>query len=423
MLLLKYLKTIGFVFLAMFVFWLLLTQSASKNVKTAIVRRGLIRDSFNMTGQIAVAQKETVISKYEGKVREFLITEGNSVKVLDKLLIIELKDFDDSLQKTEAAYAKARATVEKLNKKVNYEAIKLAENQLTQAKATQELAQERFDKDCVELEEAKREKGSKISVKDCENRVRVAGTALVEAVRKVEVAKGNLELIKKAVIPQELIEAEQAQKRFKMELEQLRQTQGQGIVYAGMAGRIVHKYVEVGNSVRVGDSLLEIEDPGSAYIRSELPEEVATKVSVGQKVLISGTALNGNVIEGSVDYHQKLDNSGSTSGGETTKYEIRVKYNTAQNILRTGESLDLQFIVQEADGVMYIPKQAVFKRFGRDQVFVVEAGKAFLRPVETGIANADYVEIRKGLFLGEQVVLQPGIDLRPGMKVFDGRGL
>ncbi|HYH01989.1 MAG TPA: HlyD family efflux transporter periplasmic adaptor subunit, partial [Bacillota bacterium] len=369
MILLKHLKTIGIVFLAMLVFWLFLTQSASKNVKMAIVRRGLIRNSFSLTGQTAVAQKETVISKYEGKVQEFLVTEGNSVKALDKLLIIGLADFENSLQKAEAAYTKAKATVQKINRSVNYESIKLAENQLTQAKSTQELAQGRFDKACAQLEAAKQGTNSK-SAKDSENRVRIAGTTLVEAVRKVEVAKRNLALIKKAVIPRELVEAERAQKRFEMELNELHKTQGQGVVYASINGRVVQKYVEAGAPVRVGDRLMEVEDSESAYIRSELPADAAGKVRLGQKVLISGAVLNGNVIEGSVDYHKMLDNPGSSSGAETPIYEVRVKYNTAQNILRTGQSVDLQFIVQEADGVMYIPKQAVFKRFGRTQVFV-----------------------------------------------------
>lgn len=424
--LVRQLKSIGIVFLALVVLWVFLTRLSSKDVRMAIVRKGSLQDYLEFTGQIEVEQKETVYSKYDGKVRKFLVSEGLSVLPFDKLLLVNLSDWGNSLKKAENSYRKMQSQVEQLRRKIGSDPVKLAQNLLQQAEAIETLARGKLVKVNDKLQEVKRlhesNKATAAELVDWQERLQIAGRALAEAVRKTEVARKNLELVKKAINHQELAEAEFKLKQLGLEVEQLRKNPGQAGIYAGISGRVVRKYVAVGEKVAAGDRLLELENSQTAYVRSELPAAVAAKIRIGQKVLISGAALGGKVIEGSVGAYTPLA-SAKNHGEVGRKFKVRVNYDTIKTILRTNSKVNLKFIINEAVDVLFIPKRAVFQRFGRHQVYVVERGKAFLRTVETGIADAENIEIKRGLFLGEQVILDPGIDLRPGMKVVDTRGL
>jgi HlyD family secretion protein len=71
--------------------------------------------------------------------------------------------------------------------------------------------------------------------------------------------------------------------------------------------------------------------------------------------------------------------------------------------LLPGYSADVEVILENRTGVLRIPTQAVLDG---NRVFVFDAatGRLAARPIERGVANWEYTEVRKGLSAGELVV-------------------
>ncbi len=74
--------------------------------------------------------------------------------------------------------------------------------------------------------------------------------------------------------------------------------------------------------------------------------------------------------------------------------------------------------------VLLVPRSAIVQKGDRTLVFVETANGAYEeRDVKTGIGDADDIEIKSGLKLGERVVVRGGTALLgTAMKTAEGRG-
>jgi multidrug efflux pump subunit AcrA (membrane-fusion protein) len=64
----------------------------------------------------------------------------------------------------------------------------------------------------------------------------------------------------------------------------------------------------------------------------------------------------------------------------------------------------IETIVAQKDSVIVIPKEIILSKRKGKTVYIVEKGAAQERIINTGIENADFVEIREGLKVGERLV-------------------
>jgi HlyD family secretion protein len=80
-------------------------------------------------------------------------------------------------------------------------------------------------------------------------------------------------------------------------------------------------------------------------------------------------------------------------------------------------NVDVEIIVQEAEDVLQVPAEAIFKdQFGAF-VYAIEGGRVRRRAVETGRSSVTRVEIVTGVEAGEEVVVGPAVGLQEGMRV------
>jgi HlyD family secretion protein len=392
---------------------LVLNNFSSKTVQMAEARRGPLQDYQELPGEIEMAQKETISSKYAGTVIEFYVAEGHMIKAGEELLRLRLADYHASLAKVDAVYQALQAKVAALQKKLTPSEVKRAELQLMQAQATAEQARRSYAAATEQLQRIKQltDTGSATAtqLQEAESRRQRTDAVMTETIRQTAIAERNLTLLQKALSPEELITAEAELRQLGQEIAQLRQTEGEVDIGANIDGMVLEKQVTAGATVKAGECLMEVGDYRTAFVRAVVPVEGRrAKIKVGQRVMISGAKLKGKIISGTV---------------VAIRPELAVKYDNAKIILKKGDRLRLKIIIQDEREALCVPVTAVFNRFGKTYVYVVETGKAILRPVRTGLVNESLIEIKKGLFVGERVILSPGFDLRPGMKVTESQEL
>jgi len=89
--------------------------------------------------------------------------------------------------------------------------------------------------------------------------------------------------------------------------------------------------------------------------------------------------------------------------------EYRVKVEIAldenqDNQMKTGYSVNVQFILYQSDGQLLIPVQAVFKADDQDCVFLVRSGRAVKTPVTVAYKSAIQAVIMDGIAEGDDVI-------------------
>ncbi len=189
-------------------------------------------------------------------------------------------------------------------------------------------------------------------------------------------------------------------------------------VRAPVSGPVFEKFVEDQRVLEAGSMLLKIGDLESMEIECDVLSEEVSRVRVGNKVLISGKALRGGTLEGTVT---RIYPAGfmkiSSLGVEQQRVRTLIGFDDAHAQLRPGTSIDVEIITAEAVDVLAVPDRAVFRNEGAWAVFTVEGGRAKLTPVKVGLRNEDWAQILDGVTPETVIVSELKNDLEDGIRV------
>ena len=170
-----------------------------------------------------------------------------------------------------------------------------------------------------------------------------------------------------------------------------------------IGGTVVAQHVVRGQGVAPGNELFEIVDTSRVWVFANLSIEQARQFKEGDL----GTILpkGGEPVTGPLTYLAPV-------ADETTR-TIRVRFEVAnqQHRLKPREYVDVQLAIP-SPLTLAIPVSAVTTADNVRGVFVQrETGYAFV-PIEVGREGGGWVEVRTGLTVGQQVVVEGVFDLK-----------
>jgi HlyD family secretion protein len=182
-------------------------------------------------------------------------------------------------------------------------------------------------------------------------------------------------------------------------------------------GQVLRVLEESERIVLAGTPLLEIGNPGSLEIVSDLLSRDAVRVAPGARVGVEDWGGPGT-LEARV---RLVEPSGFTKisalGVEEQRVNVVSDLVAPEPRLGDGYRVEVRIVVWEDADVVQIPASALFRAGEEWAVFVVDGGRARQRIVEAGEQGTFEAEIREGLAEGETVVLHPSDRLRDGARV------
>jgi HlyD family secretion protein len=192
------------------------------------------------------------------------------------------------------------------------------------------------------------------------------------------------------------------------------------VVRSPVAGRILAVRHESEGVVPAGTALLEVGDPGRLEVEVDVLSADAVRIYPGTPVRFE--RWGGEVpLEGKVRVVEPVGFTKiSALGVEEQRVLVIVDFTSPRERWRKvgdGYRLEASFILWEEKDVLQVPAGAVFRSGDRFAVYVVEKGRAKVRPVEVGKRNGLAAQVLSGLAEGETVVLHPGDTVSDGRKV------
>jgi HlyD family secretion protein len=173
-------------------------------------------------------------------------------------------------------------------------------------------------------------------------------------------------------------------------------------VRATHAGTVTSLIAVRGIPVDATTPLMTVADLDHLAAQVDLSEFDVARVKLGQKATVRVDALGGKPYPGKVTYAAP---TGYDNNGVVT-FPVRISIGAAAG-LRAGMNVSVRIIVAQRDNVVKIPLEAVSRDDeDRTVVEVLDAsGKPVTKPVTTGLASNDSVEIVEGLKAGDRVAL------------------
>ncbi|MBN2480371.1 MAG: efflux RND transporter periplasmic adaptor subunit [Bacteroidales bacterium] len=164
-------------------------------------------------------------------------------------------------------------------------------------------------------------------------------------------------------------------------------------------------------AVSSGSLMATIMNYSDMYMGINLPEKNLSEVKIGQEVWITNYNIPDDTIVGTVNELSPVVSS------ETRTFQGKLLIDNPELKLRPGMFVKADIVVTQKDSVIVIPKDVIISGTRGRTVFVVDRNAARERRIETGIENAEQVEVVSGLTVNDQLVTSGYETLRNGSRV------
>jgi membrane fusion protein (multidrug efflux system) len=182
-------------------------------------------------------------------------------------------------------------------------------------------------------------------------------------------------------------------------------------IVAPFAGVIGIRNVSVGDYVKEGQDLVNLEDISGLKVDFKLPERYLGRIQKGQSVELGSDARPGETFKATVDAIDPLiDASGRAIA-------LRARLANPDGKLRPGMFVRVRLIFGERADVLTVPEEALVPSGADQYVFRVADGKAQRVKIVTGARRNAQVEVVEGLKADDTVITAGNMKVRDGAAV------
>ncbi len=180
---------------------------------------------------------------------------------------------------------------------------------------------------------------------------------------------------------------------------------------APFSGLIGIRKVSVGDYVKEGQDLVNLEDISTLKLDFRLPESYLPRLARGQAVALTTDSLPGETFSAVVEaIDPQIDPAGRTA-------LLRARLPNPEGRLRPGMFARVRLALGADRQALAVPEESLLPAGSDHYVFRIAEGRAQRVKVETGLRSGTQVEIVSGLDSGDMVVTSGQLKLREGAQV------
>jgi HlyD family secretion protein len=407
-----------------------MARPRSVPVDLALIERGPLRSFVEEEGKTRVVDRFVVAAPVAGRMERVTLDEGDEVR---KGQVVARTDPLALKGQVEQAAAQIRALKERIAgadtlppKPAELEGARVKEAQASIAldQARQEVldAEAGFEEarkeaeraqSLVETASATEAEVDRAEATEIQYRARLEGARLRLKVAELQIRAAALG---RKVLEARLKDFEWQKRDFAEQiagieatLPALRDDLARTEILAPADGVVLNLFQESERTLVAGTPILEIGDLATMEVEAEFLSEDAAHMKPGMPVEIFGRALGGEVVRATIKriYPSAFEKI-SSLGVEQQRVLVIADFDNDAFRLGDGYRVEVRVLLEERENVLRVPEGALFRQGGKWQLFIVEADRAKLVEVETGIRDGRHRELLDGIEEGTRVILHPG---------------
>jgi membrane fusion protein (multidrug efflux system) len=241
-------------------------------------------------------------------------------------------------------------------------------------------------------------------------RIQVRKAELAVADKKRQLDRSSEMMAEELISQQEFDDLESAWQMTQAELDLARINLEDTRIRASFAGRITERMIVPGQQLAARSPAFTIGDFSPLRVRVHLPEAIARKVRVGQRVLVTPDAVEN-------DLEAVVERVSPVVDPATSTVRLTLLLDETEAIACVGGFVKVRITTDQHHDALAIPKLALVEDGSLRSVFVAEADTVRKVEIETGLYDESHVEILEGLFEGDFVVTMGQGGLRTGSRI------
>ncbi|RVU02826.1 HlyD family efflux transporter periplasmic adaptor subunit [Mucilaginibacter limnophilus] len=349
---------------------------------TGVVEISDIENTISANGEVLPEFEEVITSPVNAAIKTALMDAGKKVKPGQPILVLDKSATENEYIKLNFQLETKRNEIRKLKLDLNKSFYDIQSNN--------SIKQLRISSLQDAVENAKRlfkaGGGTREDIEQAELNLKVALLEKKQLENEIKSKQQTMQVeVKEAEIAAAIQQNDLAELQRKLKLAD---------VSATREGVVTYINKNTGASVHEGDVLVRIADLGSFKVSGTISDNYLDQLHVGMPVIIrvNDIPLRGHV----ANVYPSVQNG-------TVSFDVQLDERN-NKLFRPNMKVDTYLVTDAHSKIMRLPNGAALKGLGKQDVFVVNKGKAVRRTVTLGMSNFDYVEIVDGLKPGEVVI-------------------
>ncbi|GAC1584798.1 MAG: efflux RND transporter periplasmic adaptor subunit [Ginsengibacter sp.] len=182
------------------------------------------------------------------------------------------------------------------------------------------------------------------------------------------------------------------------------------MIRAPFSGKLGFKNISIGAYVTPATIVTTINQVNQLKMEFSIPEKYQSFVTLGHNVSFT--------VEGSTNkYSGRVIATEAGITQENRSLKVRALVNATDQYLKPGAFVKANFDMGDNNSAIMIPSQAIIPGARDKKVIVAEGGKAVFKVVTTSVRDSADVQILTGLNVGDTVVTDGLLSIKPGAKI------
>ena len=359
-----------------------------------LVRRDFVQ-TVVASGRVENPHRVDIGAQVTGTVARIPVTEGQSVRRNDVLIVLADEELKAAQQQADAAVAQAQAKLRQLQEvqtPLAEQSLRQAQVSLDNARATLQRNEDLFGKGFI----------GQAALDDSRKVVELADAQWRSARKQWESTQttGSDYALAHTAIAQARASADAAHARA-----------AYAVIRAPADGVLIGRNVEVGDVVQAGKVLMTLSPHGQPQLVLAIDERNLRLIARGQKALASADAYPQDKFAAEVAYINPAVNA------QTAAVEVKLDVPQAPEMLRQDMTVSVDIEVARKTKALVLPSTVVHDMDSPSPwVLSVSQGVVRKTAVRLGLRSPGWVELVEGLHEGDRVVSGP-VKVQPGARV------
>jgi HlyD family secretion protein len=358
------------------------TTLSRAEITTAKVERGDVENTLNASGEVLPEFEEVITSPINASLKNVLMDAGTPVKPGQAILTLDKSASTNEYDKLKFQLETKRNEIKKLKLDLD--------KSFFDIKSNNAIKQLRIVNLQDAVENAKRlfkaGGGTREGIEQAELNLKVAQLEKKQLENEIKSKQLTMQVEEK--------EAEIAASIQLSDLHELERKLKLANVIATRNGVITYINKNIGASIKESEILARIADLSSFKVTGSISDNYLDQLHNGMPVIIrfNETQMKGHIL----NVYPSIQNS-------LVSYDVQLDERNNKQ-LRPNMKVDVFIVTAAHSQVMRITNGPAFRGPGTQEVYVLNGNKAEKRTVHFGLINFDYVEIKDGLKLGDEVI-------------------
>lgn len=360
--------------------WVVTTQGPLAAVKVTLGKAstGTLSDSVFGVGTVEARRSYNLAPTLTSRVGRVLVDQGDRVRTGQLLAEMDAVDLNDKVTSSEQAAERS------------HYAVRVAEAQLAEAQSRLKTAEAAYTR-LSELRE---------------------GGYVSQEMLDAKLHEKNASLSAVASATAALASAKLDETRTHADASGVGKLRAQTRLTSPVDGIVTSRLVEPGVTVVAGQTVVQVIDPASLWVKTRIEQKQAGMVRAGQPAEIVLRSQPQNTLPGSVKRVEQIGDA------ITEERLVDVAFAAAAVPAVVGELAEVTIKLPQIEQALSIPSAALKRLDTQEGVWVVHSGQVQFKPVKAGIATLEgRTQIISGLADGEALIVYSQQALHAGMKV------